>query len=104
MFRRLAKLGRLHGARSASLTRQRDFVDFCGPAGTEVSRPAKLGRLRGVGKVGPVMGLRPLHPDAKSRFTGFGPPSAALPPGGKARKSVAYGAAKPRPTPDFRSC
>ena len=24
------------------------------------------------------MGLRPLHPDAKSRFTGFGPPSAAL--------------------------
>ena len=56
------------------------------------------------GKVGPVMGLRHLHPDDKSRFTGFGPPSAALPPGGKARKSVAYGAAKPRPTPDFRSC
>ena len=56
------------------------------------------------GKVGPVMGLRPLHPDAKSRFTGFGPPSASAPPGGKARKSVAYGAAKPRPTPDFRSC
>ena len=45
------------------------------------------------GKVGPVMGLRPLHPDAKSRFTGFGPPSAATPPGGKTRKSVAYGAA-----------
>ena len=47
-FRRPAKLGRLRGVRSASLTRQGVFVDFCGPAGTEFRRPAKLGRLRGV--------------------------------------------------------
>ena len=40
--------------------------------------------------------------DDKPRCAGFAPPSAGDPPGGKARKSVAFGAAKPQPAPDFR--
>ena len=62
-----------------------------------------LGRLRGARQGGAGYGATPdnLMP---TPLRGFGPPSAALPPGGKARISVADGAAKPRPAPDFRSC
>ena len=39
----------------------------------------------------------------KASYANFAPPTASEPPGGKAQKSVAYGAAKPQPTPDFWS-
>ena len=74
-------------------------------------RPPVPPLLKFLGKVG-VRGREnpffkkgfPPQPDDKPRFAVFAPPTAAMPPGGKARKSVAYGAAKPRPAPDFRGC
>ena len=65
--------------------------------------PAKFGTPARRGAKGTGYGAAPRHSDAKSRSAVFGPLSAALPPSGKARISVADGAAKPRPTPDFRS-
>ena len=62
-----------------------------------------LGRLRGARQGGAGYGATPDNLMPKP-LRGFGPPSTALPPGGKARISVADGAAKLRPAPDFRSC
>ena len=45
---------------------------FLCPAGTGFRRPTKLGRLRGVRQGGAGYGLRPLHPDAKSRLRALG--------------------------------
>ena len=86
-FRRPGKLGRLLGVRSASPNRQGDFVDFSALRARGFALRRSWDACAACGKVGPVMGLRPLHPDAKSRFTGFGPPSAALPQGGMAKIS-----------------
>ena len=77
-------------------------IYFC-PSGTGFRPPAKLGRLRGVRQGGAGYGAAPDNLMPKP-LRGFGPPSTALPPGGKARISVADGAAKLRPAPDFRSC
>ena len=66
--------------------------------------PARRGaKGTGYGAKGTGYGAAPRHSDAKPRSAVFGPLSAALPPSGKARLSVADGAAKPRPAPDFRS-
>ena len=75
----------------------------CALRARKFRHPVKFGTPARRGAKGTGYGAAPRHSDAKPRSAVFGPLSAALPPSGKARLSVADGAAKPRPAPDFRS-
>ena len=70
-------LGRLRGVRFR-LPGEISFIDFCCPPGTRFAARRSLGRLRVAGKVGPVMGLRPL----------LGPP--CIPPEAPPKRSFNY--------------
>ena len=92
----------------SDLARQESVMCFavrrdCALRARKFRHPAKLGTPARRGAKGTGYGAAPRHSDAKPRSAVLGPLSAALPPSGKARLSVADGAAKPRPAPDFRS-